>query len=50
MFNDGWKIGLIKNFYHCHRLRSDSYWHSAGNDAKISVEFFESKLRELNND
>ncbi len=48
--NDGGKIGLIKNFYHFHRLRSDSYWHSAGNDAKISVEFFESKLRELNND
>ena len=48
--NDGGKIGLIKNFYHFHRLRSDSYWHSAGNDAKISVEFFESKLKELNND
>ncbi len=47
---NGGKIGLIKNFYHFHRLRSDGYWHTAGNDAKISVEFFESKLKELNND
>lgn len=46
LHND-FSIKLVNNFYHFHRLRNDSYWHSAGNEAKISVEFFEKKIKNL---
>ena len=44
------KLQLIENFYHFHRLRPNSYWYSAGQEATKSVEYFEKKIANLNND
>lgn len=45
--NMGGKLKLLENFYHFHRLRPNSYWHSAGIDAKLSVEYFEKQIKNL---
>lgn len=46
----GGDIKIVKDFYHFHRLRQESYWNSAGERAVSSVSYFEKKLMELSND
>ena len=44
--NNG-KISIVKDFYHFHRLRSNSYWLTEGEKAENSINHFDIEIRNL---
>lgn len=43
----GGKVKIVEGLRHNHRLRSDSNWHSCGNNSQASVNYYETAIKEL---
>lgn len=44
---NGGKFKVVKGLRHNHRLRSDSNWHSCGNNSNLSVNHYETAIKNL---
>jgi len=44
---NGCKFKVVKGLRHNHRLRPDSNWHSCGNNSNLSVNYYETAIKNL---
>lgn len=44
---NGGKFKVVKGLRHNHRLRPDSNWHSCGNNSNLSVNYYETAIKNL---
>jgi len=44
---NGGKFKVVKGLRHNHRLRPDSNWHSCGNNSNVSVNYYETAIKNL---